>query len=63
MPRLHFCKHAAPSPVLEGQEDRMNNLNSILVEGNLVRDPELSYTESVTAVCKFVPQACGCLVP
>ncbi len=31
----------------------MNNLNSILVEGNLVRDPELSYTSKGTAVCKF----------
>jgi single-strand DNA-binding protein len=31
----------------------MNNLNSILVEGNLVRDPELSYTTKGTAVCKF----------
>ena len=31
----------------------MNNLNSILIEGNLVRDPELSYTTKGTAVCKF----------
>jgi len=31
----------------------MNNLNSVLVEGNLVRDPELSYTSKGTAVCKF----------
>jgi single-strand DNA-binding protein len=31
----------------------MNNLNSILVEGNLVRDPELSYTPKGTAVCTF----------
>jgi single-strand DNA-binding protein len=31
----------------------MNNLNSILVEGNLVKDPELSYTSKGTAVCKF----------
>ncbi len=31
----------------------MNNLNSVLVEGNLVRDPELSYTPKGTAVCKF----------
>jgi len=31
----------------------MNNLNSILVEGNLVRDPELSYTPKGTAACKF----------
>ena len=31
----------------------MNNLNSILLEGNLVRDPELSYTTKGTTVCKF----------
>jgi single-strand DNA-binding protein len=35
------------------EEDLMNNLNSILIEGNLVRDPELSYTPKGTAVCKF----------
>jgi len=35
------------------EEEDMNNLNSILVEGNLVRDPELSYTAKGTAVCKF----------
>jgi single-strand DNA-binding protein len=37
----------------DGKEEPMNNLNSILVEGNLVRDPELSYTPKGTAVCKF----------
>jgi single-strand DNA-binding protein len=31
----------------------MNNLNSILVEGNLVRDPELNHTQKGTPVCKF----------
>ena len=31
----------------------MNNLNSVLVEGNLTKDPELSYTPKGTAVCKF----------
>jgi len=31
----------------------MNNLNSVLIEGNLVRDPELSYTPKGAAVCKF----------
>jgi single-strand DNA-binding protein len=31
----------------------MNNLNSILIEGNLTRDPELSYTTKGTAVCNF----------
>jgi single-strand DNA-binding protein len=31
----------------------MNNLNSILIEGNLVRDPELSYTPKGKPICKF----------
>ena len=31
----------------------MNNLNSILVEGNLTKDPELGQTPKGTAVCKF----------
>jgi single-strand DNA-binding protein len=31
----------------------MNNLNSILLEGNLVRDPELKFTPKGTAVCTF----------
>jgi single-strand DNA-binding protein len=31
----------------------MNNLNSILVEGNLVRDPEYRTTPKGTAVTKF----------
>ena len=31
----------------------MNNLNSILLEGNLVRDPELSHTPKGTPVCNF----------
>ena len=31
----------------------MNNLNSILLEGNLVRDPELNYTTKGTPVCTF----------
>jgi single-strand DNA-binding protein len=31
----------------------MNNLNSILVEGNLVRDPELHITPKGTSVCTF----------
>ena len=31
----------------------MNNLNSILLEGNLVADPELRYTPKGTAVCSF----------
>ena len=31
----------------------MNSLNSILIEGNLTRDPELSTTPKGTPVCKF----------
>jgi single-strand DNA-binding protein len=31
----------------------MNNLNSILVEGNLVKDPELRETPKGTSVCTF----------
>lgn len=31
----------------------MNNQNSVLIEGNLVRDPELTYIGNGTAVCKF----------
>jgi single-strand DNA-binding protein len=32
----------------------LNNLNSVLIEGNLVRDPELKYSPKGTAVCTFV---------
>ena len=31
----------------------MNNLNSVLIEGSLAADPELSYTEKGAAVCRF----------
>jgi single-strand DNA-binding protein len=31
----------------------MNNLNSILIEGNLVRDPEYKTSPNGTAICKF----------
>ncbi|MDR0998750.1 MAG: single-stranded DNA-binding protein, partial [Treponema sp.] len=31
----------------------MNNLNSILIEGNLVRDPLLRSTPKGTQVCTF----------
>jgi single-strand DNA-binding protein len=31
----------------------MNNLNSVLIEGNLVKDPEFNTTPKGTAVCKF----------
>ena len=32
----------------------MNNLNSILLEGNLAREPELRYTPQGTPVCTLV---------
>jgi single-strand DNA-binding protein len=35
------------------EEGMMNNLNSILLEGNLVADPELRYTPKGAAVCSF----------
>jgi single-strand DNA-binding protein len=35
------------------EEDGMNSLNSVLLEGNLTRDPELKYTPKGTAVCSF----------
>ena len=31
----------------------MNNLNSVLIEGNIVRDPEYRATTKGTGVCKF----------
>jgi len=31
----------------------MNNLNSILIEGNLVRDAEVRFSPKGTAVCNF----------
>ena len=35
------------------KEKCMNSLNSILVEGNLTRDPELKKTPKGTSVCSF----------
>jgi single-strand DNA-binding protein len=35
------------------KEENMNNLNSILMEGNLVRDPVLNQTPKGTNVCSF----------
>ena len=32
----------------------MNNLNSVLIEGNLTRDPELRYTPKGTPTCQLV---------
>jgi single-strand DNA-binding protein len=34
-------------------EENMNNLNSILIEGNLTRDPEFRETAKGTALCTF----------
>lgn len=31
----------------------MANFNKVILAGNLTRDPELSYTSSSTAICKF----------
>lgn len=31
----------------------MNDLNSVLLEGNLTRDPEMKYTQSGSAICTF----------
>lgn len=31
----------------------MNNLNSVLIEGNLTQDPELTYTPKGTPTCCF----------
>jgi single-strand DNA-binding protein len=31
----------------------MNNLNAVLIEGNLVRDPEIRHTSKGTALCTF----------
>jgi single-strand DNA-binding protein len=45
---------ARADPVVLHQEEAMlNNLNSVLIEGNLVRDPELKYSPKGTAVCSF----------
>jgi len=35
------------------QEVEMNNLNSIIIEGNLVRDPDMGCTTKGTAFCNF----------
>jgi len=40
-------------PIFCIKETEVNNLNSILVEGNLVRDPELRTTLKGTTVCTF----------
>jgi single-strand DNA-binding protein len=40
-------------PIFNCKETEMNNLNSILIEGNLVRDPETRTTSKGTLVCTF----------
>ena len=38
-------------PAPKGQGETLNNLNSILLEGNLSREPELRYTPQGTPIC------------
>ena len=38
----------------KGQGEPVNNLNSILLEGNLSREPELRYTPQGTPICTLV---------
>ena len=40
-------------PIFNYKETEVNNLNSILIEGNLVRDPESRTTPKGTKVCTF----------
>jgi single-strand DNA-binding protein len=48
---LIFVAGGMPDSILRG--GNMNNLNSILIEGNLVRDPLLRSTPKGTQVCTF----------
>ena len=48
--RLRTRLRSAP----RGQGESVNNLNSILLEGNLSREPELRYTQSGTPICTLV---------
>jgi single-strand DNA-binding protein len=48
---LKFAAGGMPDLILRG--GNMNNLNSILIEGNLVRDPLLRATPKGTQVCTF----------
>ena len=43
----------ASQNIAQNKEGNINNLNSILIEGNLVKDPELSYTPKGVATCRF----------
>ena len=40
-------------PTFNYKETEVNNLNSVLIEGNLVRDPESRTTPKGTKVCTF----------
>jgi single-strand DNA-binding protein len=44
---------ASPVEAMSRMEAYMNNLNSVLIEGNLVRDPLLRSTAKGTQVCTF----------
>ena len=50
-PRNPHSEPGAIQPAPKAKEKPVNNLNSILLEGNLTRDPELRYTPKGTAVC------------
>ena len=47
-------KGTRPDRPRRAKENQLNNLNSILLEGNLTRDPELRYTPKNTPVCTLV---------
>jgi single-strand DNA-binding protein len=48
-----MCTPPEASATIKHMEETMNSLNSILVEGNLTRDPELKATPKGTSVCSF----------
>ena len=48
-----MCTSPEASATIKHMEETMNSLNSILVEGNLTRDPELKSTPKGTSVCSF----------
>ena len=48
-----MCTPPVAGATTKHMEENMNSLNSILVEGNLTRDPELKATPKGTPVCSF----------
>ena len=48
-----MCTPPEARTTITHMEETMNSLNSILVEGNLTRDPELKTTPKGTSVCSF----------